>query len=171
MASGGGIAIELKGAEALIQRLGPELTAGPARNFLTRVAVQTQGYARINAPKDSGSAGLAGSIAFVVDEATPPAFAKVGTNIKHAKPMEYGTGLLSDAPDSNHQRHFPPGPALDRWAERHGWPDGWAVARAIANKGGLEPRRYMRKAFKQVAGNIPGFLRGMAQEIEALFRG
>ena len=160
------IGITLRGADEMIARLGPELIAGPARNMLTRMAVRTQAYARVNAPKDSGR--LANSIAFLVDSAVWPAWAKVGTNVGYAKPMEYGTGALSDAPESLGW-HFPSGSDLDRWASRHGFSSGYVVAAIIKNRGGLRPRKYLRKAFKQIRGNIPGFLRVMAQEVEALW--
>lgn len=158
--------IEFDNIDVFVTKLGPETFAQPARNFLGRVGVQGQNFARLKAPRDSG--GLANAISYIVDSASFPQWVKIGASRRNAKPMEYGTGLLSDAPDSKHKRHFPPPDALRGWAEARGR-NPWAVAIGIFQRGGLAKRPYLRPAFEQLRSVIPGLLDRMGREIEAQF--
>ncbi len=157
--------IEIIGLQRVIQKCGPQLIATPLRKFFLRAAITVQNRAREKAPVDTGR--LRSSIAYEVDDGVPPLYAKVGTNVKYAKPMEYGTGLLSEAPDSKKTRHYPPGGALELWAKRHGIGSGEAVARAIGRRGGLRPRRYLRGALEESVSKIQGLLNRMGEEIRA----
>src|ERR1041385_7497543 len=76
-----------------------------------------------------------------------PLWARVFVNegIPEARPMEFGAGLLSDAPDSQHQRFFPPPKESAPGAISKGL-NPWAVASGIYKRGGLEPRHYFRDA-------------------------
>ena len=73
---------------------------------------------------------------------------EVGTNVKYAAYMEYGTGRLTDWPGGGKGRHWPPGGKLEVWAKRHGFESGFVVARIIGLRGGLKPRRYLRGALQ-----------------------
>lgn len=68
----------------------------------------------------------------------------VGTNVSYAPYMEFGTGTIVGRPP-----HRPPSSALDVWARRHGIASGFLVARAIARKGGLEPRRFFQRSMEK----------------------
>lgn len=70
----------------------------------------------------------------------------VGSNVQYAPYVEYGTGTLAEGEGGKGGAHFPPPAALDRWARRHHMPSGFVVARAIARRGGLRPRPFLRPA-------------------------
>lgn len=71
----------------------------------------------------------------------------LGTNKEYARPVEYGTGVFSEAPDSKRTRYFPPPSALGGWAKRHGV-SAYAVAWAIFKRGGTPPRRMFRSVLE-----------------------
>lgn len=160
-----GEVIRVEGVDELLKKLdAPRLVGRPAKNFLNRWRLYTEREAKANAPVWQGL--LRRSITSDVDAGAFPRSARVGTNAPHAKPMEYGTGLLSDAPDSGRRRYFPPPDALEPWAQAHGM-TGRQAAQAIWRKGGTPPRRYLRDAAEASAQQIPAFLAQMAAEIEA----
>lgn len=68
----------------------------------------------------------------------------VGSNKKYAAYQELGTGTFAGKP-----RHFPPPSALETWARRHGFPNGYVVALAIYRAGGIRPKRFLQRAFEQ----------------------
>lgn len=117
--------------------------------------------AKLNAPVDSGRlknsitssiltrSGLLGSV--VVSGV-------VGSNVFYAPMMELGTGTFVGRPP-----HRVPSSALNVWARRHGFPNGFLVARAIMRRGGLEPRNYFQRAFESNKARIVELL-GQAVE-------
>lgn len=176
--------VVLHGDDELRRKLDPAALAGvPARNFLNRWAIDVEGGAKENAPVWRGH--LRRSLTHEVDSADLPMWAKAGTNLSPiAESMEFGTGLLSEAPDSKGGRHFPPPAALDAWAIDHGFRTGsrkaaqedaaaapgtygLMVSQLIYRRGGLRPRRYLRTAAKDTESKIGGWLTQMAAEIEA----
>ena len=150
--------------DAIRKIRGPLLFAWPVRRFLEGGALVIQGHAREGAPVDTGR--LRGSIGYQIDRRTIPTYAKVGTNVAYARYMEYGTGALSDKPETVAGWKFPTGAELDTWARRHGFAQGSHVADIIRWKGGLAPRRYLRNAFEKSKSDIQKLLRNMAAEIE-----
>lgn len=143
--------------------------SGAFGRFLNRVAITIQGYARKRAPVDTGR--LRNSIGIEIDSSIPPIWAKIGTNVNYARPMEYGTGKLSDDPASAHAAHFPPSGALDVWAKRHGIAGGgFVVARAIGRRGGLKPRRYLRGGLADSRGAIAGFVQQLDSDVKAIWQ-
>ncbi len=143
----------------------PKLIGEPARNFLTRVVILIQSYARDGAPVDRGQ--LSQSITYLVDSSPVPLWGKVGSNKSYAPDMEYGTNALSEKPGVTGSRPFPTGPELETWARRHGFKSGYIVAAAIRRRGGVAPRRYLRRAFARAKSEARQFLRQFAQEIQA----
>lgn len=101
------------------------------------------------------------------DPAAFPRYARVGSNQDAARWGEYGTGLLSEDPQSAHRRYFPPPRALDAWAADHGFTNGYAVAAAISRRGGTAPRRFLRTAAEAAQGKIDGWLDEAARLVEA----
>lgn len=164
--------VEVRGLEKMIAILGPQLIAKPLRDFLTRGAITIQGKARIKAPSDRGI--LRNGITYSVDPAEVPLWSKVGVNqgVK-AKAMEFGTGTQSDATDSSHTVHFPPwgarNPELELWARRHGFPNGFLVARAIGRRGGIKPRRFMRDAVAESLSDLQRFGNDLLADIKAIW--
>lgn len=145
------------------------LLGGPLRSFFHKASIAIQNRARENAPVDRGF--LRNKIQYEVDDSAVPEWAKIGPSVgglssqegKKARAMEFGTGLRSDLGGA--KRHFPPAKALDTWARRHGFPNGYVVSQAIGKKGGLKPRRYMRKARRQSLPDIKGFARELERDI------
>lgn len=147
------------------RRLDPvKLFGEPVRNFFTRALLILQGLTREGIPVDRGR--LRQSITFDVDSRPIPLWGKIGSNVKYAPDMEYGTNALSEKPSVTGNRPFPTGPQLETWARRHGFPNGWMVAAIIKRRGGLEPRRFLRNAFTQGQSKIRGLLDDLATEIE-----
>lgn len=117
------------------------------------------------------------------DQSDMPKWARVGSNSKTLRFGEYGTGLLSEDPESTHRRYFPPPAALDEWAIQHGFrvgslagargdiasspgTYGYIVAMMIYKAGGTKPRRFGRDAAEAAAGKIDGWLDDAARTIE-----
>lgn len=162
------VTVVIKGGDTLRRALNPaQLAGGAARRFLDRWGIATASRARERAPVDRGR--LRNSLTNETDPGPDPLSARVGTNLSpEAEAMEFGTGLLSDGPNRSGVRHVPPPAALDGWARRHGIAGGgFVVARAIARRGGLKPRRYLRGAVKDTEPRINDWLDLMAREIEA----
>jgi hypothetical protein len=84
--------------------------------------------------------------------------------------MEYGTGKAGDPAVSHKGSHFPPSAALNLWARNHGIPSGYLVARAIARRGGLRARRWLRDVPTQAKTRIvSGALSQLAKEINQIW--
>jgi phage gpG-like protein len=119
----------------VLLRKAPQEFERAAREGLEKSVTDIQSSAKRNAPVDTGL--LRSSIGKEVRTTFGQIRGVVGTNVEYAPHMEYGT---------RHTRMPPPG-ALDVWAQRHGIPNGFLVARAILRQGGLKARRYMGRAF------------------------
>jgi hypothetical protein len=177
-----GQTIHVKGVADLVAKLDPGKLAGePGRNFLNRWALAVERGGKDKAPKWRGH--LRRSITHEIEGSAIPRYARVGTNVAYAEAMEFGTGLLSESPNSKHTRHYPPPAALDAWAIAHGFHAGTKksakanaadspgtygkqVSDIIGRRGDLKPRRYLRDAADETKPKIPGWIELMAQEIE-----
>lgn len=73
----------------------------------------------------------------------------VGSNVFYAPYQELGTGT-----PAGNSPHYPPPSALDVWAKRKGFASGFVVARAIWERGGLLPKRFLQRAFEQNQSRI-----------------
>lgn len=159
------------GLGKLIRRLeNPDWVARPMGALLDRWRFSVERGAKGNIKRGPGGwlwkGGTRRSLTSERDQAAFPQWAKVGSNLQTARWGEYGTGLLSEDPQSSHRRHWPPAAALEPWAKAHGT-TGFAVARAIGLRGGLAPRRFLRNAAEASEKRIPGWLATAAKEIEA----
>ena len=121
--------IVVKGLAELKRKLTPELVGVPLRAFFEKSTTKLQAQAQRNAPVDTG--GLRQHITHKVDAAKVPGWAWAGVDAPEgsarwlqARAMEFGTGTRGDPAVSHKTGHFPPGPALDVWAQRHGFEDG-----------------------------------------------
>lgn len=184
---------KILGVPELMQRLTrPEWAEVPMQRFMDRWRSFVTLEAKEHAPRWRGQ--LRRSITSQRDRRKMPRWARVGTNNPAAKPMEFGTGLLSDAPDSKHRRYFPPPAALDAWAIAHGFHAersdtaarsavgllgadrqttaagtyGVLVSQIIWKRGGTKPRRFLRNAAEEAEKKIPGWLEIAANEIEQM---
>ncbi len=142
--------------------LAKKLTGEPVKNalrgFWSLVLPVVATNVKRKTPVDRGR--LRSSIAWRVGEhwgsagRTAATYGEVGTRVSYAPYMEFGTGLLSDAPqddpDRTRARHWPPAAKLDLWAKRHKIKGGGrAVARMIGLRGGLRPRRFLRDGYTE----------------------
>ena len=166
----------IEGLDELLKKASPTILREPLKRFFERSAITVQGKARAGAPVDTGH--LRNSIQYEVDKGSSsglPQYAKVGfLNAAEGSPlyfkaraMEFGTGSQGDPSVSHRSTHSPPGPALQVWAERHGFKSGYQVARIIAKRGGLKPRPFLRPALQNSLGEIRGFVRTLGDEIRA----
>lgn len=158
--------VQIIGLPELIKKLGPKLVARPMHNFFERSTIAIENRAKQKAPTDTGR--LKSSITHKVDDAEVPHWGQVGTNVKYAPYMEFGTGTQTDGTGKG-ARHWPPSGALDTWARRHGFQSGYQVARAIGLRGGLKPRRFLRDALKESLNDIRGYLDKLGKEIKDNF--
>jgi phage gpG-like protein len=153
---------QILGLDRLKRKLSGEFMQKPMRKFFTSAAIAVQSGAKERAPVDTGR--MRSSLTYEIDPAAMPAWAKVGTNVSYAPFMEWGTGSLSESPASTSGWHAPTGAALAVWARRHGT-DGYIVAAAIAKRGGLKPRRFLRGSFEANKDNIKRMLRTAGREV------
>jgi phage gpG-like protein len=154
--------MQILGLDSLTRKLTRQFMQQPMRRFFTRAAIAVQSGAKERAPVDTGR--LRSSLTYEIDPAALPTWAKVGTNVSYAPFMEYGTGRLSESPESTSAWHAPSGADLAVWARRHNT-DGYMVAAAIARRGGLRPRRYLRGSFEANRDNIRAYLKQAGGEI------
>jgi hypothetical protein len=146
----------------------PTWAAGPAGRLLDKWRFSTERGAKANIRRGIGGwlwkGGVRRSLTSERDQATFPHWARVGSNLQTARWGEFGTGLLSEDPDSKKTRHWPPTEALRPWADAHGM-DAFLVARSIGRRGGLEPRRFLRNAADASEKRIPGWIATAAKEM------
>lgn len=164
-------AVRIENLDEVLRKFDEKLIAAPLKRFFERAAVTVQGKARPEAAVDMGL--MRNAVVYELDQATPVLWAKVGLLRadagsplwKKGRAMEYGTGRMGDPAVSHAAQHFPPAAALDVWGRRHGGIPGFVVARAIARRGGLKPRPFLRPALKASMGAIKGFLAQLSREI------
>lgn len=154
---------DLLGMERSYSRITP-LVVSEMKSAMTRATLTVERSAKKVVPVDTGH--LRRSITHEVKAAPGGVVGKVGSNVPYAKAVEFGTGLLSEAPDGKGGRHYPPPAALDGWAIRHGFHTGsrsdaagdvaaspgslgWMISQMIGRRGGLRPRPYLRPAIKE----------------------
>lgn len=152
--------IRIKGLERLVKKLdGNELLGWPLRRaFRDSVTVLLREVHK-RTPVDRNE--LRGSITFEIDTRTVPLWGKVGTDVKYAPYVEFGT-----------EPHWPPLSALQPWARRHGFPPGRAgaflVARAIARHG-TKAREFFKGGFEASESRVRGFFDRAAKDIEGIW--
>ena len=163
----------IHGFNTLLRKLKyPTWAAKPMGAFLDRWRFATERGAKGNIKRGPGGwlwkGGTRRSLTSERDQSTFPHWARVGSNLDTARWGEYGTGLLSEDPESKHTRHWPPAAALEPWARAHGFGPGggFLVARVIGRRGGLAPRRFLRDAAEASEKRIPSWLAMAAKEIE-----
>lgn len=165
------LTVDIHNLDRVLDKLDSKTLNKPLESFFKRAAIATQSEARERAPVDTGH--LRNMIGYKLDDGLPPLWAKVGVDAPDGSPlwskaraMEYGTGRLGDPEVSHKPGHFPPGPALDTWARRHGFGSGWQVAKIIARRGGLRPRRYLREGLRAARGAISRALDKLGADIK-----
>lgn len=135
----------LKETQRAMEQMVRDLDGHPMARGMRQATLMVQRDAKAFAPVDTGR--LRASITPEVDRRGNELVGIVGSIVRHAPFMELGTGVFAGNP----RHRMPPPEALDTWARRHGIPSGFLVARAIANRGGLRPRRYLQRALERNA--------------------
>jgi hypothetical protein len=161
------------GLEDLLHDLDhPEWLRTPTEKFLNRWGLSVQAETVANFQRGPGgwidTAETRKSVATELDTEGEffPEWARVGSNRWQFRWGEYGTGLLSEDPESAKQRHWPPADALEEWAAKHGMTGG-QVAAIIGIRGGLEPRRYLREAVATIEPKLDAFRAQWVKDVEA----
>jgi HK97 gp10 family phage protein len=150
----------------VLARLDPQLALKAVHRIADNIGELVVGNAAQKAPVDTGL--LRASIAYGVRRGDRETAIDIGSNIEYAFYVEFGTGALTDWPGGGKGHHFPPPAKLERWARRHGFREGggFLVARAIARRGGLPPRRFIRDAVEESMPGIEVMAQEVAREIE-----
>ena len=163
MADGLSLHVRLEGFDRFAASLANIQPGVRTRLFLDAVGQLIVSEARRRAPVNVGL--LRSSIFHEVDQQDPPRWVDVGSKVRYAPYMEYGTGTVHDHPNWPHARHIPfvnrdengrPVAALFWYAKRKGlgYGGGYAIARAIAERGGLKPRRFLRGSIEDLSAKI-----------------
>lgn len=155
--------LEIRGMKELRKLLkDPRLIERPAKDYLDGMALNVQARARINAPTgvSGGGGGLRGSI--TVDKRAKLS-RSVGSNLKHAKPVEFGS-----------RPHWPPRGSLARWAQlklgaRNPMQADFLIRRKIS-KVGTKPQPYLNPALDDMRRQtLPGLTRKFLKAIGLRF--
>lgn len=135
---------EIETQKRLVQAVA-DLKGQPMKDAMTTATLLVERDAKIGAPVDMGilRASLTHELRVSGLGKQQALQGVVGSAKPQALWMEMGTGL----PAGHARVKFPPPSAFEVWARRHGFASGYIVARAIWKRGGLEPRRYLQKAF------------------------
>ena len=139
------INVRIEGLAPLLKKLDDPRVLELAQQHMLKACIFVRDDAAVRAPVDTGR--LRSSLTFGLGKEMHGITGVVGSPVQYAPHMEYGTGRLTDYPGGGKGYHHPPGAALDVWASRHGFASGAIVARIIAKRGGLRPRRFLRDAF------------------------
>jgi len=157
-----GIDMEIKGLDRLLSKVNPQLLNKPMKEFLTKAAIVVQGKARERAPVDTGR--LRSSIAYKVDSAAFPTWAKVGTNVRSNSGALYPRIL-----DESDRTHYRGGKAA-------GLPSMRAVAQGktiggvgIGARMGSQTKGWFSKVPDLVKASIQTLLRDMGASIRRDF--
>lgn len=143
-----GARVQIRGLDELRRKLGDDLIAQPARNFLNRAGTTVQSAARKNAPVDTGL--LRNSITTEIDSSHFPMWVRIGPNTNYARYVEEGT-----------RPHFVPAKYIGAWKQRHGG-DG---STGMYVSGRAQP--YLMPGLESSIPKIITLVPVMAREIEA----
>ena len=151
------IEFKLEGIEDLVAKSGllNAKVGSIVRDLLTKSASGIERKAKQLAPVDTGR--LKASIAHTVGAGNVPMWAMTGTNVKYARPVEYGT-----------KPHWAPLRAFQGWAQRHHANEAavwWSVG-----KKGTKAHPYLRPAFEESKPDIEGHLEGAKAAIEDIWQ-
>lgn len=126
-----------------------ELMRAALGRAMVNAAYEVQNQAKENAPVMFGQ--LRGSITNKAPIFTDNNVgAIVGTNVKHARWIEYGTGIYSEDPASSKQPIRPKNGKVLAW-RTNGGKGAWAFAREVK---GIKGRFYLRRAFESKKARV-----------------
>lgn len=147
----------LEEAKRKLEQVAEDIHGRPMVNAMRQATALVTRDAKRFAPVDTGA--LRSSITPEVRDNNRTLQGVVGSNKAYAPYMELGTGTPAGRPP-----HRPPVTALREWSRRHGI-SAYLVARAIARRGGLEPRRFLQRAVEQNRERIIDLFNGTVRRI------
>jgi len=156
------IQIRLNGLSDLLRKVDKRLYAQPIRDMLQRSSAEIAGEVREKTPVDTGR--LRNSVTSEVEKTMPtdvPTWARIGSNVVYAPPVEFGR-----KPGT-----FPPYRQLQPWARRHGFgpSGGFLVARAIARRG-TKGAEMFKRGLEASEHQVVVFIERASKEIEARWK-
>lgn len=157
----------IKGLPKLKKRLTTEdFVAKPTGFFLREWREDLRDEAIDRAPNWRG--GIVRALQSNQDTAKFPLWARVFSEAPEARWAQYGTGILSEDPNSGRQRYFPPVEGVRDWSSDHDL-EPFLVARGIFNRGGTPPTHFFSDAEKAADSRFSQKLMrfGKAIEVEA----
>jgi len=139
------IRIELKGLDALEDKLSPRTYEKAVATLMEDISIVGERTAKQRAPRDTGALKRS-----IHSEARPTS-ARVFSNLGYAVPVEFGRGR---------GKRMPPPNALHGWLRRHGKPvsAAFVVARAIGRRG-IKGRFFMKAAEEAIRVKLPFMLK------------
>lgn len=159
----------VEGLEKVIQKLSDPQVAKHASKRMDRALLHIEAGAKMHAPNFMG--GVASSITHEVNLLGGDVQGVVGSPLKVAAYQEFGTGLLSDAPNAPRRRHWPPADALDVWARRVAGKTGREIAFFIGRRGGLKPKRFLRNSFDENFERVKSELASILDDVANFMAG
>lgn len=130
-----------------LEQTARDLHGKPMVDTFQRATLMLVRDAKIKSPVDTGRlrSSITGEV-FTERKFTGNILKGVaGTNVKYAPYMEFGTGIFTNGEKLHGAPHRPSPKYLREWARRHKTNE-YVVARAIALRGGLKPRKYFQYA-------------------------
>lgn len=154
----------VKGLREMQKRLKErDFIAVPAGPFLRDWREDFKREAMDRAPEWKGD--IIRGIRSAQDTARFPLWARVFNDVPESRWAEYGTGILSEDPDSAKQRYFPSIDGVREWAEDHGY-SAYQVAEGIYRRGGTPPTHYFSLAAEAANASMGIRLGRFGQGIE-----
>lgn len=155
----------MKGLDRIQQRFtDPEWIQVPAGTFLRDWREDMRQEAIERAPRYTEE--LVRAIESAQDTRKFPLWARVFADVPQARWAEYGTGLLSEDPDSAKQAYFPNIEGIRNWAIDHGL-DPYMVALGIFERGGTPPTHFFSDAERAADLNFNIRISRFGQDVEA----
>lgn len=159
-----GLEVTVQGLPKLLDRFRTlDFMGRGAREFLRDWSDQVKHQAQDTIPVFTGDAR--NSIETDMDNSRFPQWAKAYSNDPKVRWLDYGTGALSEDPQSAHHTYFPPPENLADWASSKGL-DPYAVASRIFARGGTPPTRFFRNAIEEANRNLSSGLQRFGRNIE-----
>jgi len=99
------------------------------------------------------------------DTARFPLYARVFSEAPEARWSEYGTGVLSEDPQSAKRPYFPPVEGVREWSAYHSL-DPYIVALGIFERGGTKPTHFFSEAERAADASFAQKMMRFGREIE-----
>jgi hypothetical protein len=150
-----GITVKIEGLNDVVRHM-----SDPRVKYFAMRRMDNGGRIVIDAAKTSSDMPVnngqtRASMTWHTKDAGSDVITEMGSPLKTAPYMEFGTGTQSDGPGGTRRPHYPPPDALRVWCQRHGMAGmEFVVARAIGRRGGLKPRKFLRNATEQSLGRV-----------------